>query len=739
MKHKLLLFGAMIYSASLLAQSVDPANYQRIETEPRKTNDAAIPGAKQPINISNRGGGDLIWSEPFNGASSFSDWTKTDNTTPACGFVWSTTGPTGPFSDPDFEKIESTTASNGFIIIRTDAANDDGNGGSNGNAITASCSDTINLGGGIDGIYVTLEHNFRYFIPQTVRDNGLPYGLYFIARNPAGDTLVTYNMIGSVSVNNGSPNPVTGTKYYIPTAGLNYVNIGFYHLNLSNYYWAIDDIKAYEAYDNDLTMEDVYLNGYDIDSIEVISQLSSPIYLNKYYDEIPTNQAASMTMDMIMVYSNSGNDAPTSTTGNFGVTGPSSINFTNSNNSATPPASAEYDSLMASAQFVGSSSVAGNYTASFQVTSASEQDNSDNSKQIKFSSSTNRYKWDQLEPSRIRRLETDDMLAVAFEAYTNDSLIGVELGIFDPAAPSPQSDGSVISVYLYEFDDIIDNLDSRINDGVQNGNAASPIATLVDFHELGAADIDVEKTYALKDPIALTAGKSYVVGLKNQQGEAVWIVFDQGVDPAPWSIFTNSTTSQGTGVGGTWFTEQIVPMIRIITKNADACASTNFVITGDITNNLEEFSVDLNLDVNGGTGDLYYFWTNPDGEVFSNEEDLEGITDSGTYTVKVIDQNGCSGTASFSLTGNIGIDEAISKSVSIYPNPAKSSVNLSFGNAGTFNIEMTNVQGQTVYFNKSQVSEGGVKTISTESFARGLYFIKVSNDTKVEVSEIVLD
>ena len=55
----------------------------------------------------------------------------------------------------------------------------------------------------------------------------------------------------------------------------------------------------------------------------------------------------------------------------------------------------------------------------------------------------------------------------------------------------------------------------------------------------------------------------------------------------------------------------------------------------------------IDIDVTGGTGSYGYSWSNG-----STAQDISGLT-SGTYTVDVIDGNGCAATASFTLTNDV--------------------------------------------------------------------------------------
>lgn len=93
-------------------------------------------------------------------------------------------------------------------------------------------------------------------------------------------------------------------------------------------------------------------------------------------------------------------------------------------------------------------------------------------------------------------------------------------------------------------------------------------------------------------------------------------------------------------------------------------------------------------------------------------------------------------TATFALCG--GIDEASSNvSMSLYPNPANNSVKLSIaGVSGNVNCTVLDMSGRVVYSKTVNAEEA--TTINVSNFAKGAYFVRVTNNEFTKVEKLVV-
>ncbi len=147
-------------------------------------------------------------------------------------------------------------------------------------------------------------------------------------------------------------------------------------------------------------------------------------------------------------------------------------------------------------------------------------------------------------------------------------------------------------------------------------------------------------------------------------------------------------------------------------------------------------SVQLTANATGGTGDYTYSWSPAtaldDPSSATPTATPTELTDY-TYTVTVNDGQT---SASASITICVSTDGVADNTVEskIYPNPAKSEINIETSHDGKSIYRIFNCIGQ-------QVSTGifsGKTTISTEQTGKGLFFIEVSNDSNVTSHKIIV-
>lgn len=138
-----------------------------------------------------------------------------------------------------------------------------------------------------------------------------------------------------------------------------------------------------------------------------------------------------------------------------------------------------------------------------------------------------------------------------------------------------------------------------------------------------------------------------------------------------------------------------------------------------------------------GAPTLTFDWDNDGTGDFDDTEDLTGLT-VGTYTVVVMDGNGCTETTQFTV-GSVGLSEfGLNASMSIFPNPNNGEFTVSFSEINTENltVQIVNTLGQIV-------SEGEVVNNSLEVDIReagaGIYMIRITDGTNFATKQIIVE
>ncbi|MEZ5173488.1 MAG: T9SS type A sorting domain-containing protein [Bacteroidia bacterium] len=132
-----------------------------------------------------------------------------------------------------------------------------------------------------------------------------------------------------------------------------------------------------------------------------------------------------------------------------------------------------------------------------------------------------------------------------------------------------------------------------------------------------------------------------------------------------------------------------------------------------------EVSVDTNgiwliANPDGGNGEYNYDWNT------GSVNDSLFINSTGTYSITVSSDNGCSATASYDY---VGFNSPEIKAQSIYPNPASSIVYANVPAGST--IKIYNNAGMIAH--SELISKKGISTIDLSGLESGIYFVKISS------------
>src|SRR5690606_16752591 len=131
----------------------------------------------------------------------------------------------------------------------------------------------------------------------------------------------------------------------------------------------------------------------------------------------------------------------------------------------------------------------------------------------------------------------------------------------------------------------------------------------------------------------------------------------------------------------------------------------------------------ITITVVGGTEPYTYAWTGPDNFVAASQN-LENLSEAGTYFLTVTDMNGCTASVEINLDSTVGITN-IDWNTSVYPNPISSNVKFELpaefiGNS----MIVYDITGKIL--DQFQIDDANF-SINIQNYANGLYFVKVED------------
>ncbi len=156
--------------------------------------------------------------------------------------------------------------------------------------------------------------------------------------------------------------------------------------------------------------------------------------------------------------------------------------------------------------------------------------------------------------------------------------------------------------------------------------------------------------------------------------------------------------------------------------------------------NLTVEATDFAFAINNGDGSISasngaaYQWINcATGQAIAGEtNDVFVATQSGSYAVEVTSAEGCTDASNCITVNVLGINENMSSTISVFPNPTNQFVTISM-DVATAQIELVDAQGKLLQ----------VKTISTgdqidlSAYETGVYFLKITTDNGSILERIV--
>jgi hypothetical protein len=172
-----------------------------------------------------------------------------------------------------------------------------------------------------------------------------------------------------------------------------------------------------------------------------------------------------------------------------------------------------------------------------------------------------------------------------------------------------------------------------------------------------------------------------------------------------------------TGVNTVTITQPSQISIVTTGQNPSSCTSCNGMVSASVL---------------GGTPPYTYMWS----PGTCNTITCTGLC-AGTYTLVVTDANGCTATATRTLTclTTDVEDIAMANTVSVYPNPSNGIFILET-DAQKSGIEIYNIVGSLVY--KDEIKSGKTE-LDLSMYEKGIYFVRLEINGDVKTQKLIVN
>lgn len=728
MKYRFLLLSTLLSSATVFAQHNVPRKITGEETS-HMLEVSAEPGVKgegpsMTQQLLSDGLGTIIMYEDFssgvpgtwtNGSLSNGneEWEyRGSSTTPNLN-----TGSRGAYAT-GLGPIESTTASNGFVIFDSDWWDNGGSPGGTGQQSAQSHNGHITTGG-IDcsshsQVILTFESYTRNFNSH----------MFVIVTNDnfaTSDTLLDIN--DEVATNEMSETDVFYRLDISDIAGNEpNVQVRFLYASITDnandpgyYFWMIDDVTLITPADWDLALDEKFHMG--------ASSLISDFQYVTFPTRIPMKQVAVNGLTFGAALTSWGSSTQPNGRLEVNVSGAGSFSSSSVAQNYAPFAVDTVD-----VQDVFTPSSLGTYTVDFEVLSDSADDYQfDNEAGTEFEVTEHLYAWDNdnVETGVSWSNGTHSMYQ-RFDMFAEDTIAAVEFAIWSSTGFA-SSDQSVVEVGVWE----VTGYDNTGNIVVDLDN---PIAST--FYTINASEFNTIIRAPFNDPVPVPSGVTQVVaGYKYQAGLIRSAMSDE--EPGflnAWLDFDSDGAIDG------WI--DYTPIIHIETWSESICDQTTIVLDASITcDNVNWTALVESIVSSNGDQNFTYEW--------STGEDTEDITvdAEGSYSFTVTDGNFCTANHTFNVLNseincNLSVGDLNNGSFgfSVVPNPNNGIFNLQFEAAKAENVEVMvqTLKGEIVHRDAMTIADGSNIDMNLNDLSNGIYLVKVIGDTHTSVERVVI-
>jgi len=166
------------------------------------------------------------------------------------------------------------------------------------------------------------------------------------------------------------------------------------------------------------------------------------------------------------------------------------------------------------------------------------------------------------------------------------------------------------------------------------------------------------------------------------------------------------------------------------TASVEVTVFEGFDVTYTTTDEMTGGDGAIDIEITGGAPAFSFDWDNDGTGDFDDTEDLSGLS-GGTYTVVVMDDNGCTETIVIELNSQLGIENPALAEFTVFPNPTSGFVTIT--GEGTFNYTLKTVKGDVLVTNTAT----DIETLELDDLADGVYFITVQLNDATKTFKVV--
>ncbi|MGB1004065.1 MAG: T9SS type A sorting domain-containing protein [Salibacteraceae bacterium] len=492
--------------------------------------------------------------------------------------------------------INSTTASNGFMIFDSDYLDNNGVATNLGTGNAPAPHESWLISNSFSTIgYSNVTISFTSFYYRYAGDG------YLLLSNDNGatwgDTITIFDSNFGINITSNNDEFIYENINYlgnVANAKIAFFFDGVSTINLSGpgyYFFMVDDIKITQTPANDLKYESyTFISGSD-------SDLVAP------YSMIPLSQANTDTMQFRGVFNNIGAATQSNAKVIATISTPTGNNTLSSVGINSVPG--VIDSVYLNPSLVLNQGI-GQYSCSFKTSADSMDANPTNnySDTLDFLVTDTTYARDR-DATGNSWYGAGSSFEIGCKYSFNDTAVATSISV---QVGNSSIVGEPISVYLYN-----------------EANMNTPLASH-EFIPLTAADIG--SVFSVSIPNTTLPPGSYVATLKSYTDQVTFPTSPQTANP--WTVYVDPSA------GGTWFYASYIPVVRLnIQPQTTVCNSTFSFVSNTPISCPQSTDGSVTVNVASGTAPFTYAWSNG-----STADSCTNIG-AGWHTVTVTDNNAC--------------------------------------------------------------------------------------------------
>jgi hypothetical protein len=223
--------------------------------------------------------------------------------------------------------------------------------------------------------------------------------------------------------------------------------------------------------------------------------------------------------------------------------------------------------------------------------------------------------------------------------------------------------------------------------------------------------------------LSTTATQVNVLCFGNPSG-SIDLSVSGGTGPYVYSWSNGSTTQDISNLAGGSYTGTVTDVLGCTASTSVTITEpTALSITTTSTDEMMGMDGTATVTVSGGTPNYMYYWM-PGGATMAS---ISGLA-AGTYSIMVLDANGCGDTLEVVVGSQVSLDEAGLTSIVLYPNPSATTITVSnsastvIDHVGVFTSEGRLVFEFTLGGNESRI-------LDISSWSPGRYVLKHASGT----------